>query len=62
MGDRHRHGWQWWELITRVDETRPTTIRALASDMAGRSQPTRQNWNRLGYGNNVVPEVRVQIQ
>ena len=36
-------------------------IRARASDLAGRSQPTEQDWNRLGYGNNVVPEVHIDV-
>jgi hypothetical protein len=30
--------------------------------MAGRSQPEQPEWNRLGYGNNVVQEVSVDVQ
>ena len=36
------------------------TLRARATDLAGRSQPLLPDWNRLGYGNNSVQQVRVQ--
>jgi hypothetical protein len=62
VGERHRHRWQWWELITRIDESGPTSIRARATDLAGRRQPDELEWNRLGYGNNVVPAVRIQVR
>jgi hypothetical protein len=61
VGVRHRHSWQWWELITRIEERGATTIRARASDLAGRTQPAEAQWNRLGYGNNVVQEVSVSV-
>jgi DMSO/TMAO reductase YedYZ molybdopterin-dependent catalytic subunit len=41
VGERHRHSWQWWELIIRRDQPGPLTIRARATDLAGRSQPER---------------------
>ena len=62
MGERSRNSWQWWELITRIDAPGTTTIRARASDLAGRSQPEQPEWNRLGYGNNVVQEVPVHVR
>jgi len=62
VGQRQRHSWQWWELITRVDEQGPTTIRARATDLAGRVQPSEPQWNPLGYGNNAVHEVPVRVQ
>ena len=62
IGRRHRHSWQWWELITRVEEHGATTIRARATDLAGRKQPNEQQWNRLGYGNNLVHEVPVHVR
>lgn len=61
-GQRHRHSWQWWELITRLDQPGPVTLRARATDLAGRTQPVQQAWNRLGYGNNAVHSVPVQVQ
>lgn len=62
VGERRRHGWHWWELITRLDEPGPITLRARAADLAGRVQPEDQVWNRLGYGNNVVQEVPVNVR
>jgi DMSO/TMAO reductase YedYZ molybdopterin-dependent catalytic subunit len=61
VGERNRHSWQWWELITRIDGPRTTTIRARATDLAGRTQPEESPWNRLGYGNNAVQQVPVHI-
>jgi DMSO/TMAO reductase YedYZ molybdopterin-dependent catalytic subunit len=62
LGQRHRYSWQSWELLTRIDEPGATTIRARATDLAGRVQPSEPQWNRLGYGNNVVHEVPVRVQ
>ncbi len=39
VGERRRHGWQWWELLTTLDTAGPTTVRARATDLAGRTQP-----------------------
>ena len=61
VGERHRHSWQWWELITRIDRPGTATIRARATDVAGRTQPEEARWNRLGYGNNAIQEVSVHI-
>jgi DMSO/TMAO reductase YedYZ molybdopterin-dependent catalytic subunit len=61
VGQRYRHSWQWWELLTRVDEPGAMTIRARATDLAGRKQPSEPEWNRLGYGNNAVHEVPVRV-
>jgi hypothetical protein len=61
VGERSRHAWQWWELIARVEAVGPTTIRARATDLAGRSQPEQPPWNRLGYGNNAIEELRVGV-
>ena len=61
VGDRKRYSWQWWELLTRIDTPGTTTIRARATDLAGRTQPERAEWNRLGYGNNSIQEISVRI-
>jgi len=61
VGERKRHSWQWWELITRVEEPGVVTVRARATDLAGRTQPERAEWNRLGYGNNAIHAVPVRI-
>jgi DMSO/TMAO reductase YedYZ molybdopterin-dependent catalytic subunit len=62
VGTRNRHSWQWWELITRLDEPGTTTVRARATDLADRTQPEQPVWNRLGYGNNSIQEVEVQVR
>lgn len=60
-GERQRHRWQWWELLTRTEAPGPLTVRARATDMAGRTQPDVAEWNRLGYGNNAVQQIAIQI-
>jgi hypothetical protein len=63
IGERNRHSWLWWELITRLSRgSAATTIRARASDLAGRTQPEQAEWNRLGYGNNVIQEVSIHLR
>src|SRR5262245_680526 len=62
VGERKGHSWQWWELLTRVEQAGTITIRARATDLAGRTQPETPEWNRLGYGNNAVQEVQVHVR
>jgi DMSO/TMAO reductase YedYZ molybdopterin-dependent catalytic subunit len=62
IGERQRHRWQWWELLTRVHDPGPLTVRARATDLAGRTQPDVAEWNRMGYGNNAIQQVPVRIR
>jgi DMSO/TMAO reductase YedYZ molybdopterin-dependent catalytic subunit len=62
VGERSALSWQWWELLTRLDRPGSTTLRARATDQAGRTQPERPEWNRLGYGNNVVQVVPIEVR
>jgi rhodanese-related sulfurtransferase/DMSO/TMAO reductase YedYZ molybdopterin-dependent catalytic subunit/glyoxylase-like metal-dependent hydrolase (beta-lactamase superfamily II) len=62
VGESHPHSWQWWELLTRLDDRGPTTLRARATDLAGRTQPRRPEWNRLGYGANAIQTVAVLVR
>ncbi|MGH2731124.1 MAG: sulfite oxidase [Actinomycetota bacterium] len=62
VGEPNRHSWQWWELLTHIDEPGATTVRARATDLAGDIQPEEPPWNRLGYGNNAIQEVPVHIR
>jgi DMSO/TMAO reductase YedYZ molybdopterin-dependent catalytic subunit len=57
-----RYAWRRWELTTRVDDVGPLVLRARATDASGDTQPDRPFWNRLGYGNNVVHSVRVDVR
>jgi Mo-co oxidoreductase dimerisation domain len=61
VGERRRCAWQWWELITRLEQMGPLVVRARATDMAGRTQPARAEWNRLGYGNNSIHCVTARV-
>jgi hypothetical protein len=60
VGERHR--WQWWELATRFETAGVLGVRARATDLAGRVQPDRGPWNRLGYSNNAIQEARITVR
>ena len=62
VGERKRHSWQWWELITRIEQPGTTMVRARGTDLAGRMQPECPEWNRLGYGNNSIGEVPIHVR
>jgi DMSO/TMAO reductase YedYZ molybdopterin-dependent catalytic subunit len=62
VGEPKRHSWQWWEFLLRVDEPGTVEIHARAADMASRTQPDEPEWNRLGYGNNAIQKIRVQVK
>lgn len=62
IGERRRHSWQWWELLTRCDSPGLNTVRARATDLAGRAQPERAEWNRRGYGNNTIQTVAITVE
>jgi DMSO/TMAO reductase YedYZ molybdopterin-dependent catalytic subunit len=62
VGPRHQYSWQWWELLARIEAAGATTVRARATDLAGRRQPERPVWNRLGYGANAMQEVPVLVR
>lgn len=62
MGERKRYSWQGWELIARLERSGSTVVSARATDMAGRTQPDSPEWNRLGYGNNAIQRVRVDVR
>jgi DMSO/TMAO reductase YedYZ molybdopterin-dependent catalytic subunit len=62
VGRRQTHSWQWWELLTRLGQAGETTVRARATDLAGRVQPEQPDWNRLGYGGNAVQAIDVRIE
>lgn len=59
IGERRRHSWQWWELLTKCEASEAVTVRARATDFAGCTQPERPEWNRLGYGGNAIQTVTV---
>lgn len=62
VGERKRHGWVWWEVLTRSERPGVVKLEARATDLAGRTQPERPEWNRLGYGSNPIQAVIVQVR
>ncbi len=62
IGERRRHSWQWWELLTQLGGSGTTTLRSRATDLAGRVQPEHPEWNRLGYGGNAIQTVPIRIR
>jgi DMSO/TMAO reductase YedYZ molybdopterin-dependent catalytic subunit len=62
IGERRRHSWQWWELLTQVNGQGTTTVRARATDLAGRVQLDSPHWNRLGYGGNAIQTISIHVR
>ena len=61
IGERRRHSWQRWELFTQCDTGRSCTVRARATDQAGNTQPEQPEWNRRGYGGNVIQTITIAV-
>jgi DMSO/TMAO reductase YedYZ molybdopterin-dependent catalytic subunit len=62
IGERRRHSWQWWELLTEVAGPGMTSLRSRATDLAGRVQPESPDWNRLGYGGNAIHTLPLRVR
>lgn len=61
VGERQRGCWQWWQLPARFDQIGTITIRAKATDLAGRIQPETPCWNVQGYGNNAIQPSQIRV-
>jgi DMSO/TMAO reductase YedYZ molybdopterin-dependent catalytic subunit len=55
------HAWTRWEAEVRLDAPGRYVLRSRARDAAGAEQPEVPPWNRLGYGNNAVRAVVVDV-
>jgi DMSO/TMAO reductase YedYZ molybdopterin-dependent catalytic subunit len=55
------HAWQDWTFEWHASRIGRHTLRARATDAAGNVQPDVPPWNRLGYGNNAVEVIYVDI-
>ena len=53
--------WQDWSLEWEANNIGRHTLRARATDAAGHVQPDVPPWNRLGYGNNAIEVIYVDI-
>ncbi len=56
------HAWTPWECAVVLPGERRVTLRCRATDASGASQPDAIEWNRLGYGNNAVRTVIVNVR
>ena len=54
--------WQDWRFEWKADDIGRQTLRARATDAAGNVQPEVPPWNRLGYGNNAIEVVHVEVR
>ena len=59
---RGPYEWQDWSFEWTVTRPGRHTLRARATDAAGNVQPDVPPWNRLGYGNNAVEVLSVDVR
>ena len=58
---RGPYHWQDWSFDWAADDIGRHTLRARATDAAGHTQPEIPPWNRLGYGNNAVEVIYIDV-
>ena len=54
--------WQDWSYVWDATDIGRHTLRARAADAAGNVQPEVPPWNRLGYGNNAIEVIYVDVR
>jgi DMSO/TMAO reductase YedYZ molybdopterin-dependent catalytic subunit len=54
--------WQDWSFTWQATNVGRHTLRARATDAAGNVQPDVPPWNRLGYGNNAIEIIYVDVR
>jgi len=55
------HHWQDWSFRWTAAAPGRHTLRARATDASGNVQPDTPPWNRLGYGNNAIEVLYVDV-
>ena len=53
--------WQDWSFDWAANDVGRHTLRARATDAAGHTQPEVPPWNRLGYGNNAIEVIYIDV-
>jgi DMSO/TMAO reductase YedYZ molybdopterin-dependent catalytic subunit len=53
------HTWVRWQCKLRLGRSGRHVLRSCATDLAGNVQPWVVPWNRFGYGNNAVRQVKI---
>ncbi|MGI8553190.1 MAG: sulfite oxidase [Dehalococcoidia bacterium] len=61
LGKPTPHAWRQWEFPWEVGQPGRHALRARATDLPGNRQPDLPQWNRLGYANNAIQVVMVEI-
>jgi DMSO/TMAO reductase YedYZ molybdopterin-dependent catalytic subunit len=61
VSDPERHAWRRWEFRWLARDVGETTLASRAIDADGHTQPIDPEWNRLGYANNAIQRLRVQV-
>jgi DMSO/TMAO reductase YedYZ molybdopterin-dependent catalytic subunit len=56
------HAWARWEIDVNVERPGRYVLRSRATDATATSQPDAPEWNQLGYGNNAVQPVVIEIR
>lgn len=56
------HAWTPWTCLWQPEHAGRAVLQSRATDVAGATQPDAIVWNRLGYGNNAVRPVVVDVR
>ncbi len=56
------YAWQDWSFTWEAHKVGRHSLRARATDAAGNVQPDVPRWNRLGYGNNAIEIIYVDVR
>jgi sulfite oxidase len=62
LGQPTRYGWRQWEFEWEIGCRGRHALRARATDERGNIQPDAAEWNRLGYANNAIQVVVVEVR
>jgi sulfite oxidase len=55
------YAWRRWEFVWHAAAPGAVTLLSRALDEDGNTQPAQGEWNRLGYANNAIQQVRVEV-
>ena len=53
--------WTPWSIELTLPRPGRFVLRSRASDSSGATQPDRVTWNRLGYGNNAIRHIVIDV-
>lgn len=56
-----RYAWRSWEFHWQADTPGPAILQSRARDAAGNEQPRHAPWNDLGYCNNAIQSIRIDV-